>query len=99
MKFPAANMNIGTLAAGAGVVLLAPVVLPLVGGILRPIAKGAIKGSLLVYGTTRNAVAEAKESIEDLAAEAKAEIKELSAEAKAEVAGKTVPKKSAASKA
>ena len=39
MKFPVANINVGTLAAGAGVVSLAPVVVPLVAGILRPVTK------------------------------------------------------------
>jgi hypothetical protein len=97
MKFPVANMNVGTLAAGAGVVLLAPVVVPLVAGILRPVAKNVIKGTLLVYDKSKTAVVEAKESIEDVAAEAKAELKELSAEAKAEVAA--TKKKSATAKA
>jgi hypothetical protein len=99
MKFPVANMNVGTLAAGAGVVLLAPVVVPLVAGILRPVAKNVIKGSLLVYDKTKTVVAEAKESIEDVATEAKAELQELTAEAKAEVAGKAAQKKTAAAKA
>jgi F0F1-type ATP synthase membrane subunit b/b' len=93
MKFPVANMNVGTLAAGAGVVLLAPVVIPLVAGILRPVAKNVIKGSLLVYDKTKTTVAEAKESIEDVAAEAKAELQELSAEAKAEISGSKAAKK------
>jgi hypothetical protein len=98
MKFPVANMNVGTLAAGAGVALLAPVVVPLVGGILRPVAINVIKGSLLVYEQTRKTVAEAKESVEDWTAEAKAELESLSAEAKAEIAGDSnpAPKKKAA---
>lgn len=100
MKFPVANMNVGTLAAGAGIVLLTPVVVPLVTSILRPIAKNVIKGSLLVYDKTKTAVVETKESIEDVAAEAKAELQELSAEAKAEIAGnKAVKKKPATAKA
>jgi hypothetical protein len=100
MKFPVTNLNVGTLAAGAGIVLLAPVVTPLVAGIMRPVAKNVIKGSLLVYDRTRATVLEAKESVEDWTAEAKAELEELSAEAKAEISGKSKPaKKKAAAKA
>jgi hypothetical protein len=99
MKFPVANSNVGTLAAGAGIVLLAPVVMPLVAGILRPVAKNVIKGSLLVYDRTKSTVMEARESVEDWTAEAKAELESLSAEAKAEIADKSkpAPKKKAAS--
>ncbi len=93
MKFPVANINVGTLAAGAGVVLLAPVVVPLVAGILRPVTKKVIKGSLLAYDKTKTAVVDAKESIEGVAAEAKAELQELSAEARAEVSGSKAAKK------
>jgi hypothetical protein len=100
MRLPVANMNVGTLAAGAGVVLLTPVVLPLVGGILRPVVKTAIKGSLLVYDTAKGAIVKTKESIEDMTAEAKAELQKLTAEAKAEVRGtKTAKKKPANAKA
>jgi hypothetical protein len=101
MKFPSASLDVGTLAVGAGIVLLAPIVTPLVAGILRPVAKNVIKGSLLVYDRTKNTVMEAKESVEDWTAEAKAELEALSEEARAEVAGegKPAPKKAAAAKA
>jgi len=100
MKFPVANLNVGTLAAGAGIVLLAPIVTPLVAGILRPVAKNVVKGSLLVYDRTRATVLEAKESVEDWTAEAKAELEELSAEARAEITSKSKPsKKKATAKA
>ena len=100
MKFSVANLNVGTLAAGAGIVLLAPIVTPLVAGILRPVAKNVVKGSLLVYDRTRATVLEAKESVEDWTAEAKAELEELSAEARAEITSKSKPsKKKATAKA
>lgn len=100
MKFPSVSMDVGTLAVGAGIVLLAPIVTPLVAGILRPVAKNVIKGSLLVYDRTKTTVLEAKESVEDWTAEAKAELESLSAEAKAEIAGesKPAPKKAATAK-
>ncbi len=59
---------------GAGVVLLAPVVLPVVAGVLKPVLKASIKGGLLAYEKLKVTVAEAVEAVEDLAAEAKAEI-------------------------
>ena len=101
MKFPSVSLDVGTLAVGAGIVLLAPIVTPLVAGILRPAAKNVIKGSLLVYDRTKTTIAEARESVEDWTAEAKAELEALSAEAKAEIEGesKPAPKKTAAAKA
>jgi hypothetical protein len=101
MKFPYVGLDVGTLAVGAGIVLIAPIVTPLVAGILRPAAKNVIKGSLLVYDRTKSTVMEAKESVEDWTSEAKAELEELSKEAKAEIAGesKPAPKKASAKKA
>ena len=100
MKFPSVSLDVGTLAVGAGIVLLAPIVTPLVAGILRPAAKNVIKGSLLVYDRTKTTIAEARESVEDWTAEAKAELEALSAEAKAEIEGesKPAPKKAATAK-
>jgi hypothetical protein len=80
MKVFGSSVNVGTLAMGAGIVLLAPVVIPVVTGILKPLAKNAIKGSLLAYERAKIATAETMESLEDLAAEAKAEIAESSGE-------------------
>jgi hypothetical protein len=45
-----------------------------VAAVLKPVAKTAIKGGILVYRKGRQAVAEVGESVEDLVAEAKAEI-------------------------
>jgi hypothetical protein len=64
----------GAIAIGAAAVLLAPIVLPVIAGILKPVAKGVIKGGLLAYEGAKVALAETKETIEDIAAEAKAEI-------------------------
>ncbi len=64
----------GSILIGAGVVLLAPIVLPVVGSVLRSLIKATIKGSLVAYHKTKIAFAETMESFEDLAAEAKAEI-------------------------
>jgi hypothetical protein len=76
MRVFGSSVNVGTIAIGAGVVLLAPVVVPVVAGILKPLAKNAIKGSLIAYERAKLATAETMESLEDLAAEAKAELSE-----------------------
>jgi glucose dehydrogenase len=70
------GMSMGSVAMGAGVVLLAPVVIPVVGAILKPVAKALIKGSILAYEGAKVSIAETKETIEDIAAEAKADIEE-----------------------
>ena len=43
----------GPLLIGLGVVVVAPVVLPIIGGLLRPVAKTAIKGGLYVADTVQ----------------------------------------------
>jgi Protein of unknown function (DUF5132) len=82
MKLPKIfDISIGGLAMGAGVVLLAPVVIPIIGSLVKPVVKAVIKGGILAYEGAKVSIAEAKETIEDLAAEAKEEIhKETSAE-------------------
>ncbi len=64
----------GSVLIGAGVILLVPIVLPIVGSVLRSVAKATIKGSLVAYHKAKIAFAETMEGFEDLAAEAKAEI-------------------------
>lgn len=76
MRILGSSVNVGNLAVGAGIVILAPIVVPVVAGILKPLAKNAIKGSLLMYEKAKVATAEAMESLEDIAAEAKAELTE-----------------------
>jgi hypothetical protein len=66
----------GSVAMGAGVVLLAPVVIPVVGAILKPVAKAVIKGGIMAYEGAKLSIAETKETIEDLTAEAKSEIQQ-----------------------
>lgn len=68
------GVSVSSLAVGAGVVLLAPVVIPVLGSIVKPMAKAVIKGGLLAYEGAKVTIAESKETIEDLAAEAKSEI-------------------------
>lgn len=56
-----------------GVAVLAPVLLPMVGCVVRPVAKGVVKGSLMLKDSLVSFVAEAGEQVSDLVAEAKAE--------------------------
>jgi hypothetical protein len=59
------------LAIGAGVLLLAPTLLPLIGRMVRPLAVGVIKTGMVVYNQT---AATLREATEDIVAEARAEL-------------------------
>lgn len=76
MRILGNGLNMSSVALGAGAILLAPVVIPIVGAIVKPLAKAVIKGSLMAYEGAKLGLAETKETIEDIAAEAKAEITE-----------------------
>jgi hypothetical protein len=56
-----------------GVAILAPVLLPAVGYVVRPLVKGAVEAGLTVKDMAVGFVAEAGEQMSDLMAEAKAE--------------------------
>lgn len=74
MRILPSGVSLTGLAMGVGIVLLAPAVLPMIGAVLKPVAKAAIKGGIMAYETAKVSLAEAKESIEDLTAEAKSEV-------------------------
>lgn len=74
MRIIPKNLSAGNLAIGVGIVLLAPVILPVVGAIVKPLVKAGIKGVLVTYEGAKVAIAETKEALEDITAEAKAEI-------------------------
>jgi hypothetical protein len=56
-----------------GVALAAPIVLPAVAAVSRPLAKSLIRGYLVLSDMTKEFAAEAGEQISDLVAEVKAE--------------------------
>ncbi len=58
---------------GVGLVIAAPIVFPVVRGVLRPVAKTMIKGYLTVQDSVTEWTAEAGEQLSDLVAEARAE--------------------------
>lgn len=62
-----------TIALGIGAVVLAPIVLPAIGKVAKPIAKATLKNGITLYEKGKVAVAEANEVWEDILAEAKAE--------------------------
>jgi Protein of unknown function (DUF5132) len=62
-----------TALVGLGVVVAAPLLLPTVGAIVYPMAKGLIKGGLFVVESVQKIVAEGGEQLNALVTEAKAE--------------------------
>ena len=71
---------------GAGA-LLAPKLLPNVGGMLRPLVKGVVKAGYSATMAAREMVAQAGEQVEDLVAEARAEHERSSARRQEQSAG------------
>ncbi|MGJ0392240.1 MAG: DUF5132 domain-containing protein [Methylocystis sp.] len=61
----------GPLVLGVGAIMLAPTLLPALGRVLRPVAKGIIKTGMSVY---ENTFATMREATGDLIAEARAEL-------------------------
>jgi hypothetical protein len=75
MTFFDNGLKIGTgLAIGLGVLILAPVIAPAVAAVVRPVAKASTKSGMLLFEKARELIAEAKESLEDMAAEVHAEL-------------------------
>lgn len=72
MDIVKSNIVIGVGAALAAT-MLAPVLLPVVASVGRPFAKALVKGGLLFYEKSREAVAVAGEAMEDLIAEVRAD--------------------------
>lgn len=64
------------LAIGIGAAIFAPQVIPALAGVVKPIAKAAIKGSLILFEKSKETVAEVGEMMEDIVAEVKAEMAE-----------------------
>ena len=66
---------IGGAIVGAVVAVAAPSILSGVGQILRPVAKGIIKGGILTYNAVSDTVAGAGGEFNELISEAKSELK------------------------
>jgi len=63
----------GSILVILGVALAAPIVLPAVASVSRPLAKALIKGYLALADTVKEFTAEAQEQVSDLVAEVRAE--------------------------
>ena len=69
------GLKFGTpVLVGIGALLLAPLVLPAAGTVMRPLIKATVKSGLLLAHKGRELVSEAMESLEDITAEVKAEL-------------------------
>lgn len=66
--------NVQTLAIGVGIAVVAPVVLSMANGTLRPLARSLVKTGLQLGGQVKAATAEARESFDDMVAEVQDEI-------------------------
>jgi len=62
------------IAAGIGAAILAPIVIPFLTQVGKPVTKAAIKQGILAYEKGKEFFAETTEIFEDLVAEAKAEL-------------------------
>jgi hypothetical protein len=83
------------LAIGLGVLILAPAVAPAVASAVKPLIKASIKSGILLIGKAQELIAEARESIEDLAAEAHAELAQEWQQASSHVSDADVDKSKA----
>ena len=69
------GLKVGTpILIGIGALVLAPMVIPVVGAAVKPLAKAAIKSGLIFVQRGRELISEAAEAIEDITAEVKAEL-------------------------
>jgi hypothetical protein len=70
---------LGTAATGIVVTVaaavVAPILLPVVVSVGRPLIKSAIKGAILAYGRGQEVIGEMQETLEDLTAEARSELR------------------------
>jgi len=62
-----------TVLIGVGATLAAPALLTVAGAVMRPMAKGLIKGGLSIVDAVQEVIAEGNEHLSDLVAEVQAE--------------------------
>lgn len=79
------------VSAALAVTVFAPVVVPVMVTVGRPVAKALLKGGLMLFDKGREAVAVAGESIEDLVAEIRAEETTTTAPAGEQPTGPAAP--------
>ena len=80
------GIRLGTgVAIGIGALILAPTIIPIMGSIVKPLAKAAIKGGIVLVDKGKELIAETMEVLEDLTAEAQAELSQEQTQAQASV--------------
>jgi len=72
---------VSNVLVGAGIVLVAPIVVPALAAGMRPLAKAVIKGGITIYDRGAEMVAEAGEQLSDLVAEVRSELNATAAAA------------------
>lgn len=65
---------------GIAAIVLLPVLVPVVAGVGKPLAKATIKGGIVLYEKGKGVIAEVGETLEDIVASAKAELASAKAE-------------------
>ena len=75
MKVPGTDLSLsgGALVGGLALTFAAPIVLPLVGSVLKGVAKTGIKAGMLAYGKTMELVGDTQVSLVKITKEAKSE--------------------------
>jgi len=79
------EMGVPGVVAGIGAVVLAPLLIPAVAKVGKPVAKAAIKSGIVLYEKSKGIFEETGELFEDLVAESKAELAEQHTKAEVEV--------------
>ncbi len=76
MKFPdfEFGFNPGSIALGAAVYFLSPIVAPIAIKAIRAVGKSGIKGGMVLYDTGKKAVAGTVNYVQEIANEAKREV-------------------------
>ena len=64
----------GGIAVGLGAIVVLPAALPVIGSIVRPVARTVVSGTLALADLVSGVVAEGYDQVSDLVAEARAEM-------------------------
>ena len=64
----------GSIALGVGAIVLAPIIVPAVSAVVRPLVKAGIKSAMVLYQKGTELATEASETLGDLVEEVKAEV-------------------------
>ncbi|MEQ9548249.1 MAG: DUF5132 domain-containing protein [Coleofasciculus sp. G3-WIS-01] len=80
------DLGVPGVVAGIGAVVAAPLLIPAVAKVGKPVAKAMVKGGIVIYEKGKGMMSETGEVFEDIVAEAKAELAEQKSQAELEPA-------------